>query len=297
MTIAIGTETDGSIVCPLRASTAWWYQADTWPRQPNRHRSDCAQSGHGRPHGTDGCGRRSLLTAIAGSDADDAATRVAGRPNGSPTVTLDRNALRGARIGVVRNRLFGSSPSADALANAAIADLKAAGAVIVDPANIPTLGASRRIGTTVLLYEFKGRHSTLLHLVGAGAPVHSLADIAAFNSPMPPGRCPYFGQELVLQSNAKGPLQWAATTTALAKNHRLAGRDGIDAVMAQRLDALVAPTGGPGVAHRSRERRRRHGHRTGPSTVAAVAGYPHVTVPMGQTTGFQSDCRSSKGVE
>ncbi len=287
VTVAIGTETDGSIVSPASVNGLVGIKptlglVSRTGIVPIAHSQDTAG-----PMARTVADAAALLTVIAGPDADDAATRAAGRPNGRLTVALDRNALRGARIGVVRNRLFGSSPSADALAVAAIADLKAAGAVIVDPANIPTLGAFDESELTVLLYEFKADIPRFFSWWGASAPVHSLADIAAFNAGHAAQEMPYFGQELVLQANAKGPLTDAAYTTALAKNHRLAGRDGIDAVMnAQRLDALVAPTGGPAWLIDLVNGDGGTATAPAPSTVAAVAGYPHVTVPMGHDHGL-----------
>jgi amidase len=287
ITVAIGTETDGSIVSPSSVNGLVGIK----PTLGVVSRTGIVPIAHSQD--TAGPMARSvedaavLLSAIAGADPDDAATVVAGRQAQNYAASLDRNALRGARIGIVRTRLFGSSPASDALANAAIADMQAAGAVIVDPANIPTLGQFDESELTVLLYEFKADIPRFFSWWGSGAPVHSLADIAAFNTAHAAQEMPYFDQELVLQSNSKGPLTDAAYTTALAKNRRLAGRDGIDAVMnAQHLDALVAPTGGPAWLIDLVNGDGGTASAPGPSTVAAVAGYPHVTVPMGQDHGL-----------
>ena len=287
ITVAIGTETDGSIVSPSSVNGLVGIKPTLGVVSrtgivPIAHSQDTAG-----PMARSVEDAATLLSAIAGPDPDDAATRVAGGQSQNYAASLDRNALRGARIGIVRNRLFGSSPAADALANAAIADMRAAGAVIVDPANIPTLGQFDESELTVLLYEFKADVPRFFSWWGPGAPVHSLADIAAFNTTHAAQEMPYFGQELVLQSDSKGPLSDAAYTSALAKNHRLAGRDGIDAVMnAQHLDALVAPTGGPAWLIDLVNGDGGTASAPGPSTVAAVAGYPHVTVPMGQDHGL-----------
>src|SRR5262249_49751959 len=154
--------------------------------------------------------------------------------------------LKNARIGVVRNRLFGSSASADTIANQAIDVLKKEGAVLVDPANIPTLGRFDASELDVLLYEFKADLNKYLSRLGAAAPVHSLTDLIAFNDGHAAQELPFFGQELLEMAEAKGPLNETKYRTELARNHRLSRALGIDAVMTtHKLDALVAPTGGP----------------------------------------------------
>jgi amidase len=168
--------------------------------------------------------------------------------------------------------------------DAAIAEMKAQGAIVVDPADIPTLGQFDDSELDVLLYEFKADLHTYLDWVGSKAPVHSLADIIAFNDRMHDREMPYFAQELMQRAQAKGPLTDAAYLAALAKDHALARTRGIDAVMDRySLDALVAPTGGPpwltDLANGD------HAD-NGSSTPAAVAGYPHVTVPGGYAFGL-----------
>jgi amidase len=239
-----------------------------------------------------------LLAALIGSDPDDAATTgggATGRPSGAggsrptrwPAPTLDPDALRGARIGVVRNRLFGYSAAADAIAEAAIADMKARGAVIVDPANIPTLGKFDESEFDVLVYEFKADLNRYLAWLGAASPVHSLKDVIAFNDAHQDQELPYFRQEIMLQAEKKGPLTEAKYRTELASNHRMSRALGIDAVMTKySLDALVAPTGGPAWLSDLVNGDGGTATAPGPSTVTSVAGYPHITVPGGYARGL-----------
>ncbi len=121
--------------------------------------------------------------------------------------SLDSGGLKGARIGVVRNRLFGYSVAADAIAETAIADMKKQGAIIVDPANIPTLGKFDDSEFDVLVYEFKADLNKYLAALGAAAPVHSLKDVIAFNTAHRDQELPYFGQEIMLMAEKKGPLE------------------------------------------------------------------------------------------
>jgi amidase len=225
-----------------------------------------------------------LLGAMAGSDPDDEATRAQqGVPNYA--TALDRNGLQGARIGVVRNRLFLYSADTDRLVQAAIADMKARGAIIVDPANIPTLGSFDETELQVLLYEFKAGLNKYLASLGPASPVKSLQDVIAFNEAHGAEELPYFGQEIFLMADEKGPLTRAEYTASLEWSRRQAQELGIDAVMAKyQLDALVAPTGGPAWLIDLV-----NGDSTsapGPSSIAAVAGYPHLTVPAGYIRGL-----------
>jgi amidase len=229
-----------------------------------------------------------LLGAMAGSDADDPATKdSAQKGRRDYSASLDANGLRGARIGVVRNRLFGNSPAADRLAEAAIADMKSRGAVIVDPANIPTLGKFDDSELDVLLFEFKADLNKYLAWLGPASPVHSLKDVIAFNKAHAEQELRYFGQELMEMAEKKGPLTDAKYVQELATNHRLARTQGIDAVMtAHRLDALVAPTGGPAWLTDLVNGDGGTASAPAPSSVAAVAGYPHITVPAGYFRGL-----------
>jgi len=181
--------------------------------------------------------------------------------------------------------LFGNHAATDRLAEAAIADMKAQGAVIVDPAVIPTLGQFDDSEFEVLLFEFKDNLNRFLIWFGPHAAVRSLRDLIAFNQSHADDELKYFGQEILLMAEAKQGLTSSDYKQALERNRRLARTEGIDAVMKRfNLDALVAPTGGPawlidlvnGDSAMS----------PSPSTIAAVAGYPHITVPMGSYRGL-----------
>ena len=160
--------------------------------------------------------------------------------------------------------------------------MKIAGAVLVDPADIPHLGEYDESELMVLLYELKSDLNR--YLSTAGAPVKTLSDLIAFNDAHRAEEMPYFGQELFIDAEAKGPLTDKAYVDALRKSQRLARNEGIDAVMAKHsLDAIVAPTAGPpwvvDLANGD--------HFTGgSSTPAAVAGYPSICLPMGMSFGL-----------
>jgi amidase len=167
----------------------------------------------------------------------------------------------------------------------AIDTLKRLGAVIVDPADITTAGQSDDSEFAVLLYEFKADLNRYLAGLASGAPAKTLADLIAFNEGAKDKEMPYFGQEIFVQAEAKGPLTDQDYLRALDKNHLLMRAQGIDAVMAEhRLDALIAPTGGPpsliDLVNGD------PGGGGSFSSPAAVAGYPHVTVPMGYVRGL-----------
>jgi amidase len=183
--------------------------------------------------------------------------------------------------------LFGSSVAADAVAESAIAVMKQQGATIVDPANIPTLGKFDNTEFDVLLFEFKADLNKYLAWLGPASPVHSLSDVIAFNNANRLDEMPYFGQEIMELAEKKGPLTSAAYTTALAKNRQLSRALGIDAVIrAHKLDALVAPTGGPAWLIDLVNGDSGTATAPGPSTVTSVAGYPHITVPAGFVRGL-----------
>jgi amidase len=179
--------------------------------------------------------------------------------------------------------LFEHSPAADRIAEAAIADMKRLGATIIDPADIPNIGQVDDAELDVLLYEFKSDLNAYLADLGGGGP-RSLEDLIAFNERNRDREMRYFGQELFVRAQKKGPLTTPVYRQALAKCRRLTRAGGIDAVMARhRLDALVAPTGSPpsltDLANGD------YGF-SGTSTFPAVAGYPHITVPAGYHFGL-----------
>ncbi|MCJ7588486.1 MAG: amidase family protein, partial [Candidatus Aminicenantes bacterium] len=226
-----------------------------------------------------------LLAALAGADPKDAATLV---PRAPAAVdygkVLDPNGLQGARIGVVRG-FFGFHDKVDKLMEARLEDLKKLGAVLVDPVDFDK---NKRVDDSefeVLLYEFKADLNAYLAWLGPSAPVRSLKEIIDFNERFRDKEMPYFGQELFLQAEAKGPLTDKAYRNALAKNLRLTRTEGIDALMGKhKLDALLAPTGGP--AWTTDLVNGDHYSGGGCSTPPAVSGYPHITVPAGFVFGL-----------
>jgi len=191
--------------------------------------------------------------------------------------------LRGMRLGVARKH-FGFSERVDKLMGDAIAEIKRLGAVIIDPADIPTSGKFDDSEFEVLLYEFKADLNAYLAKLGPQAPVRSLKDIIAFNEQNRAREMPYFGQDIMEKAQAKGPLTTPAYIQALRKNHLLTRTQGIDAIMKRhRLDALIAPTGGPPWPTDWIN----GDHFTGGySSASAVAGYPHITVPAGYVFGM-----------
>ena len=287
--VAIGTETDASIVSPASINGLVGIKptlglVSRTGIVPIAHSQDTAG-----PMARTVTDAAIILSALAGADPDDATTKnpVTIGPL-DYTRFLVANGLQGARIGIVRQRLTGYSPVADRLVEAAIADLKRLGAVIVDPADLPTIDQFRSFDESsemeVLLYEFKADLNKYLAWLGPGAPVHSLQDIIAFNDQHKDRELPFFGQEILVRAQAKGPLTDPAYLAALERNHRLSQTEGIDAVMTKfKLDALVAPTGTPAwltdVVNGDQEG-------GGSSTMAAIAGYPHITVPAGFAFGL-----------
>ncbi len=283
--VAVGTETDGSIVAPSAACGLVGLK----PTVGLVSRSGIIPISHSQD--TAGPMARTvrdaalLLAALAGYDAADAASRASGMPSGADfTRGLDAGGLRGARIGVPRPVYFGYSPSTDALAEKALGVLKDAGAILVDPAPIKTAAALEGPEFEVLLYQFKANLDVYLRGLSGAGP-RSLAEVIAFNEKNAAVEMPFFAQELFLKAQAKGPLTEAKYQKALAQCRRLARTEGIDATMDRyHLDALVAPTQGPawlidwvnGDA----------GNGGSSSTPAAVAGYPSITVPMGQVDGL-----------
>ena len=281
---AVGTETDGSIVSPaslngivgLKPTVGLISRAGVIPISATQDTAG--------PMARTVRDAAILLGVLAGADPEDPATEESrGRAAADYTKTLDPAGLSGARIGVVR-RFFGLHRGVDALMEQALAVLKARGAVLVDPAEIETWGRFDEAETTVFLYELKAGLKAYLARQGSAAPVHSLAEIIAFNERRAAEEMPYFGQETFLKAEAKGPLTEKEYLDAWKLCRRMSRREGIDAVMeAHRLDALVAPTDGPAWVtdlvlgdH----------FLISSSTAAAVAGYPSITVPAGAVFGL-----------
>ena len=227
-----------------------------------------------------------LLGALTGVDPRDPATRgSAGHSRTDYTAALDPNGLRGARIGVARKRFTGYSSETDKVFAHALDLMKQHGATIVDPADITTAGQTDDSEFDLLLFEFKADLDAYLRPLAPNVAVHSLADVIAFNAKNAARELRYFGQEIMEQAVKKGPLTEKKYRDELAKNRRLMGAQGIDATIAKhKLDAIVAPTQGP--ADLSDLVNGDAGGRGSFTSPAAVAGYPHVTVPMGFVRGL-----------
>jgi amidase len=282
---AIGSETDGSIVCPAAANSLVGIK----PTVGLVSRSGIVPISHSQdtagPMARTVADAAAVLSALTGVDPRDSATTASrGKSQRDYTLFLDPNGLRGARIGVSRAKFTGYDQRTDALFDAAVADLRRLGATVVDPANIPHAGEYDDAEFTVLLYEFKADLNAYLASRGSTARVHTLQDVIEFNDKDAAREMPYFGQEIMKMAQAKGPLTEKAYLDARAKSLRLAGRLGIDAVMTQhRLDALVVPTGNPPWPIDVLLGDHFLG---GSSTPAAVAGYPSIAVPAGYAFGL-----------
>jgi amidase len=282
--VGIGTETDGSIVCPSNANSLVGIK----PTLGLVSRSGIIPISHSQDTAGPMCrsvaDAAMLLGALTGVDPRDKATKASrAKARTDYTMFLDANGLKGARIGVAR-KFFGFSDKVDKLMNEAIDAMKKEGAIIVDPADVPNVGKYDDSEFEVLLYELKADLNAYLATLGANAPVKSLREIIAFNEKNKALEMPYFGQETFIKAEAKGNLSSKGYLQALAKNHRLSRAEGIDAVMIKhRLDAMVAPTGGtPWVTDLVNGDHFSGGF----STPAAVAGYPHITVPAGYIFGL-----------
>ena len=212
-------------------------------------------------------------------DSRDRATAdSAGKSATDYTTFLNAKSLQGARIGVARN-MAGFHPTTDAAFERAIESLRQAGAVIVDPANVPTVGKYDAAELDVLLYEFKAGVNAYLAERGNTVSVRTMDDVIAFNRANAGAEMPYFGQEQMERAQAMGSLDDAKYRDAVATCRRLSRDEGIDAIMAQHsLDAIVAPSNGPSWTTDVINGDRYSG---GNASVAAVAGYPSITVPMG----------------
>jgi amidase len=278
----VGTETDGSVVCPSSANGL----AGLKPTVGLVSRSGIVPISHSQD--TAGPMARTvrdvaiLLGAMAGADPQDPATAES-QAKLSPDYTrfLDPAGLKGARLGVVR-KYFGFNDAADQLMDSLLGEMKRAGAEIVDPADIPTIGKFDESELTVFYYELKA--DLAAYLARRGSSVKSLKDVIEFNELNRGREMPYFGQDIFLKSEQKGPLTSKEYLDALALNHQLTRAEGIDFVMDKfKLDALVAPTGGPAWITDLINGDHVAG---GSSSAAAVAGYPNINVTAGYLWGL-----------
>ena len=278
-TVGVGTETDGSILCPaslnglvgMKPTVGLWGRSGIIPISASQDTAG--------PMTRTVADAAALLTALVGLDPrDDATGRRPANADSDYTNGLDAAGLQGARIGVARN-LAGFNPDVDRALNAAVAALRAAGATIVDPADLAGAGKFDDAEFEVLLYEFKDGLNRYFAALGDSAPVKTLAELIAWNEKEAVREMPWFGQEILVLAEKKGPLTEPAYLAARAKCVRMARTEGIDATIAKHsLDAIVFPSNAPAwlTDHLNGD------HFVGGNTsFAAVAGYPAVTVPMG----------------
>jgi len=282
--VGVGTETDGSIVSPasacglvgLKPTVGLVSRAGIIPISESQDTAG--------PMGRTVKDVALLLAAIAGSDPDDAATAEGrGHAQADYTKVLDPRGLRGARIGVQR-KLNGFGDRAILLYEDALRAMKREGAVLVDAVDPSGFSELDEPEMTVLLYEFRAGLNAYLAKLGGRAPVKTLAEVIDFNLRNKAKELAYFGQDLLVKAEVKGPLTEKAYRDARDRCRRLARREGIDAVMEKdKLDAIVAATGGPAWVTDLVNGDHYSG---GSSTPAAVAGYPAITVPMGTVYGL-----------
>lgn len=283
--VGVGTETDGSIVSPssvcglvgVKPTVGLVSRAGIIPISASQDTAGpMARTVRDAAH---------LLTVMAGPDARDAATTL-NRPGQLPrdyAAGLDADALRGARLGVVRDG-FGLHPKLNPVLDAAVVALEAAGAQVVDPVVLPDMAKFGDAELTVMLYEFKAGVNAYLASLGPDAPVKSLRDLIAFNRAHHLTELRYFAQELFEQAEAKGDLTEPAYRDARALCVQATRADGIDAALAaHRLDALVMLTNGPAWPI---DPVNGDSYTGGSSSWAAVSGYPSVTVPAGDILGL-----------
>lgn len=282
----VGTETDGSILCPAQTNGIVGIKPTLGLVSragiiPIAHSQDTAG-----PMTRTVADAAILLGAMSGSDARDPATRPAAKRGQTDyTSFLNPNSLQGARIGVART-LFGSDKRVAKIMESSLDAMKQAGAILVDVElkSSDTFGKSE---LEVLLFEYKADLNAYLGALGPEVKVHSLADVIKFNEENRARVLPYFGQERMEAAQEKGPLTSKKYLAALEKNHRLSRAEGIDAAMKKhRVKAIVCPTGG---ASWTIDLVNGDGGRNwdmDSTSYAAVAGYPHITVPAGYIFGL-----------
>ena len=282
---ALGTETDGSIVCPSHANGVVGIKPTVGLTSragviPIAHTQDTVG-----PHGRTVADAAAILGVLTGVDPRDPATnRSAGHFHTDYTQFLDPDGLAGARIGVFRDGVTGYSRDTDAIFEEALAAMADAGAVLVDPADVPTINElfADLAELIVLVYEFKRDLNAYL-ATRTGVPVHNMADVIDFNIAHAAVELKWFGQEWFELAEAE-IFSEQEYLDALERGPRLAGPEGIDAVIAEHgLDALVSPTGAPAWPTDLIN----GDHFLGASsTAAAMAGYPLINVTAGFTHGL-----------
>lgn len=281
--VAVGTETDGSIVSPASANGIVGLKPTVGLVSrtgiiPISHSQDTAG-----PMARTVRDAAILLNAMTGADPEDSATADSGKHVIDYTRALSADGLKGTRLGVVRS-FFGFHDQVEKVMSGVLQLLKDKGAVLVDPVELPNYDKVGEAETTVLHYELKADMNAYLARLGPSAPVKTLKDIIAFNTKHQDKELVYFGQDTLEKAESKGPLTSYEYLEALARCRRLCRTEGIDAVMEKhQLDALIAPTLGPASIIDWVNGDRWLG---GSSTPAAVAGYPSVSVPAGDVHGL-----------
>ena len=282
--VGIGTETDGSVVCPSNANGLVGIK----PTVGLVSRAGIIPIAHSQD--TAGPMTRTVkdaaivLGALTGIDPNDGATAASrGGSESNYTRFLDPRGLSGARVGVAR-QFFGFHPDVDRVLEEALAEMRRQGATLIDPVELVPSEHYDQSEWTVLLYEFKADLNRYLASLGPSAPVSSPRAVIDFNKGHPDLEMPFFGQGIFHLAQAKGPLTEQEYLSALAKNHRLTRSEGIDAVVAKhRLDTIVAPSGGPAWVTDLVNGDHFSGSSSSP---AAVSGYPNITVPAVSVHGL-----------
>ncbi|MFX1263013.1 MAG: amidase [Promethearchaeota archaeon] len=283
-TVAVGTETDGSVICPSHANGIVGIKPTIGLVSrsgivPISHTQDTAG-----PMGRSVADAAILLGAMTGADSRDPVTKESeGKSHTDYTRFLNPKGLEGARIGVVRN-LFGFDERVDAIMEDSLNVMRENGAEIVDPTDIPSAKELWDVEYEVLLYEFKDNLNAYLAGLGPDAPVKSLKEIIEFNEANREKTMPFFGHDIMLKSQEKGSLDEKEYVEALEKCKKLAQTEGLDHVLKEKnLDAVVAPSGGPAWLTDYVTGDHFSG---GSSSLAAVSGYSSITVPAGYIHGL-----------
>lgn len=275
--IAIGTETDGSIVCPASINGIVGLK----PTLGLVSRSGVIPIAHSQdtagPMTRTVADAAAVLSAIVGTDANDSITSQSSKGARDYTQFLKKDGLRGKKFGVMR-QYFGRNERVDKLMETQLQAFKDGGAEVVD-ITIPTFGKFGDAEFEVLLYEFKADLNK--YLAGRGGNYKSLADLIKFNEANKDKEMPYFGQDLFIKAEEKGDLETRAYRLALLQSKVLTQDQGIDAVMDKnKLDAIVAPSNAPpwliDLVNGDSPT-----NYVGSSSLAAVSGYPNITVPAG----------------
>ena len=283
-TVSLGTETDGSVVCPSNANGLVGVKPTVGLVSragiiPIAHSQDTAG-----PMTRTVADAAALLGALVSVDPADEATSGNQKRTGLDYTTfLDPRGLSGARIGVAR-QYFGFHPGVDAVLEEALEAIRRQGSDLIEPVDFATYGKFGDAEYTVLLYEFKTDLNRYLIDLGGDTKIRSLADIIRFNEENAEREMPFFGQDIFVEAQARGDLTSPESLESLATCRKATRDDGIDAVMdLHRLDAIVAPTGGPAWTTDLINGDHFLG---GSSSLAAVSGYPNITVPAGFVHGL-----------